>query len=41
MTEDWEAIKDTSVDDSKNTGEEIDYLRKVGIKISTLPSDKG
>ncbi len=42
-TESWEAIKDTSAygGDLKNTGEKIDYLRKLGVKLSTLPEDQG
>jgi 2-oxoglutarate dehydrogenase E1 component len=42
-TEDWEAIKDSSSygNDVKNTGEKIDYLRELGLKIVTLPKDQG
>jgi 2-oxoglutarate dehydrogenase E1 component len=43
-TEDWEAIKDSSAEYSKqpkNTGEQLDYLRELGLKIVTLPKDQG
>ena len=41
MTEDWEAINDTSSSAQKQTGEKISYLTEMGKKISTLPVNDG